>query len=109
MTLWVVFRLCRVWACRVNTACPDSAVQFELVDSITAKLLYTNSEMSTAPLGGKYLSKIDAVGISPACVYVRISKYAPLNKFRLIFCPESRFPSFPVSLVAGRFFTTFCT
>lgn len=35
---------------------------------------------------GKYFSKIEAVGTSPACVYVWIAKYVPLNKFRIIFC-----------------------
>lgn len=55
------------------------------LDSITAKLLYTNSEMSTVPLGGKYLSEIEAVGTSPACVYAWIAKYVPLNEFQLTF------------------------
>lgn len=33
-----------------------------------------------------YPSEIEAVGISPACVYVWIAKYVPLNKFQQIFC-----------------------
>lgn len=33
-----------------------------------------------------YPSEIEAVGISPASVYVWIAKYVPLNKFQQIFC-----------------------
>ncbi len=48
--------------------------------------------MSTVPLSGKYISKIEAAGISPACLYAWIVKYVPANKFQLVFCPKDNFP-----------------
>lgn len=79
--------------CLGTGLCSGSArlqlVTFELVDSNTAKLLETNSEMSAVPLAGKYLSEIEAVGIFPAC---GLTKYDQLIKFTLTFCLESYFP-----------------